>query len=82
MSTSGKMFHVTIEAARVNVGLTQQKMADLLHVNKTTVGNWEKGLSSPSLEQGREISEITGIPLDYLVVRNESNQMGKIRKEE
>lgn len=73
----GKIFPITIEAARVNVGLTQQELADKLDVNRTTVGSWEKGLTSPSLDQGREISRITGIPLDHLVVHRKSNQMGK-----
>lgn len=34
---------MTIKEARLNVGLTQQSMSDLLGIPKRTIENWETG---------------------------------------
>lgn len=59
-------FTITLEAARVNVGLTQSKLAAIIGVHRTTLHNWEKGKSSPDVAHLRAISEVTKIPMDYI----------------
>ncbi len=59
-------FTITLQAARVNAGLTQEKLAKLLGVHRTTLHNWETGKTSPDLTHLRRVSHITGIPMDYL----------------
>lgn len=59
---------ITLKAARVNAGLTQQEMADFLVVNRATVHNWETGKSVPRSDYLRKISLITNInEADFLL---------------
>ena len=44
------MLHETLKAARKAKGLSQEMLADRLHVVRQTVSKWEKGLSAPSAE--------------------------------
>lgn len=37
------MPNITLEAARVNCGMTQQEMADVMGVSRATVVDWENG---------------------------------------
>lgn len=41
------VMQLTLEALRVNVGMTQQDVADRLGVSRTTVIKWEKGDVQP-----------------------------------
>ena len=59
---------ITLEAARVNAGLTQKELAEKLGISNATVVNWEKGNTEPSASQLRKISELSGIPLDFIFV--------------
>lgn len=60
------MTRISLEAARVNAKLTQKELAEILGVSNTTVVNWEKGNTEPNLTQLRKISELSGIPLDFI----------------
>lgn len=40
-------FKMTIKEARIEAGLTQQKLADLLGIPKRSIENWEGGKSKP-----------------------------------
>ena len=57
---------ITLEAARVNAKLTQKELADILGVSNATIVSWEKGNTEPSVSQLRKISEISGIPMDFI----------------
>lgn len=63
------MPEITLKAARVNAGLTQKELAKELGVTNTTVNSWENGNTEPSLNQLREISRLSGIPMDFICVR-------------
>lgn len=60
--------HISLESARVNAKLTQGELAEKLGVSKTTVWNWENGNGEPSLSQLRIISDLSGIPMDFIFV--------------
>ena len=60
------MIQITLEAARVNAGYTQDAAAELLNVTKQTIINWEKSRTLPSVTQARDIERVYGIPLDYI----------------
>lgn len=62
------MPRISLAAARVNAKLTQRELAEKLEVSQTTINNWENGVSEPSLSQLRKISELSGIPMDFLFV--------------
>lgn len=63
---------ISIAACRVNAGLTQREFADKVGVSLATITNWEGGKSEPDLSQVRKISELSGIPLDFIFVQRES----------
>lgn len=67
------MPRISLEAARVNAGLTQKKLAEELGISNVTVVNWEKGVTEPTLSQLRKISQLSGIPMDFIYVPDKSN---------
>jgi DNA-binding XRE family transcriptional regulator len=68
-----RMTKISLEAARVNAGFTQREFAKELGVAHTTVVNWEKGNTEPNMSQLRKISELSGIPMDFIFVPDKSN---------
>lgn len=64
---------ISLAAARVNAGLTQEDVAKLMKVGKQTIVSWEKGKSEPKMSQSRQLSEIYNIPLDYIFLPEKSN---------
>ena len=67
------MPEISLEAVRVNAKMTQKEWAKVLGVTNTTVINWEKGNTEPSLSQLRKMSELSGIPMDFIFVPDTSN---------
>ncbi len=64
---------ISLAAARVNAGLTQETASKKMKVSKNTLVNWEKGISEPTITQGRKLSELYNIPLDYIFLPTKSN---------
>ena len=64
---------ISLEAVRVNAKMTQKEWASKLGVSNSTVVNWEKGNTEPSLSQLREMSRLSGVPMDFIVVPDKSN---------
>lgn len=64
---------ISLEAVRVNAGMTQKEWAKNLGVSNVTVVNWEKGNTEPSLSVLRRMSELSGIPMDFIFVPDKSN---------
>lgn len=59
---------ITLKAARINSGLDQKEFAKFIGVSNLTVSNWELGKTEPNLTQLKKISEVSGIPIDFLVL--------------
>ena len=55
-----------IKRKRLEMGLTQMKLAKYLHVDQTTISKWEKGFSHPDFETGKKLSLFFGIPLSRI----------------
>ena len=70
------MPRISLEAARVNAQLSQKELANILGVSSSTILNWEKGTSEPTLSQLRKLSELSGIPMDFIFVPEKSNKIG------
>lgn len=60
------MIKIKLKAARVNAGLSQKEAAKLLKVSNKTLGNWEKGLSFPTVDKSAQICELYGVPFNNL----------------
>lgn len=68
-----EQLQISLAAARVNAGLTQDDVAKVLKVGKQTIVNWEKGISEPKMSQARELSVLYKMPLDYIFLPTQSN---------
>lgn len=68
-----KNLQISLAAARVNAGLTQEEVVKKMHISKNTLVNWEKGTSEPTITQGRILSKIYNIPLDNIFLPMKSN---------
>jgi len=66
-------FKISLAAARVNAGLTQSDVAQILKVGKQTIVSWEKGKSEPKMSQSRQLSELYNMPLDNIFLPEKSN---------
>ena len=59
-------FQISLAAARVNAGLTQEEVAKSMNISKNTLVNWEKGKAEPTINQGRRLSELYNMPLEHI----------------
>lgn len=59
---------IRLAAVRVNADKTQDEWAELMGVAKSTVRNWESGKTIPNLQKIRKMSELSGIPIDFIFV--------------
>lgn len=58
---------VTLPVARKIAGITQVGLATALNVSESTVVNWEKGRSEPTVIQAQQIAETVNRPLDSII---------------
>ncbi len=63
---------ISLAAARVNVGLTQEDVAREMHVGKQTIVNWEKGKVSPSFASLQTLAVLYSIPVDNIFLPTKS----------
>lgn len=63
---------ITLAAARVNAGMTQEDVARKMRVSKNTVVNWEKGKVIPSFASLQTLSGIYMIPADCIFLPEKS----------
>ena len=57
---------ITLEAARVNAGMTQKEVAMAMNVDRTTVIRWEKAKKIPNYDESEKLAELYRIPLDNI----------------
>lgn len=56
-----------IRYLRKQLSKTQSEIASLIKKGQTTIGNWENGISEPSLDELLILSNFFDIPLDTLI---------------
>lgn len=61
-----QLIQISLAAARVNAGMTQDDVAKQMHVAKQTIVSWEKGESEPKISQARVLSSMYQMPLEYI----------------
>lgn len=59
-------YKISMKAARVNAGKTQEEAAKALKVAKQTIVSWETGKTSPTVEMARKYCEFCGAPYDAI----------------
>ena len=61
-----QIMKLTLKAARVNAGLTQEDVAKKLKKSKNTIVNYENGKSVPDIETGKALAALYGLSVDDL----------------
>lgn len=61
-----EILQISLAAARVNAKMTQEEVAKIMHVSKTTILNWEKGKVSPGIPELEMLCRIYKIPKDNI----------------
>ena len=56
-----------LKQLRADKKITQEKLAEILHVSRTTISSWETGRSYPDLQMIVEISDYFNVSLDFLL---------------
>ena len=64
-----------IRELRISKKLTQQELADELHITKQAISKWEKGKSVPDISSVERLSSFFGVSADYLI--NDSIETAK-----
>lgn len=67
-----EMAKVTVEAARVNAGLTQSELAEKMGVSRSTVINWESGKTEMKTAYLYMFCGITGFTEDDILLPTKS----------
>lgn len=57
---------ISLAAARVNAGMTQEDVAKQMGVSRITVINWENGKTVPGIPEIEMMAKLYGIPQDFI----------------
>lgn len=60
-------FSASLKEIRLENGLTQKQLSQLLKVSHTTVSSWEKSTREPSLEMLEKIAIALKCDVNYLI---------------
>lgn len=60
-------FAERFKRARINAGLTQQQVADALDVDRSTIAQYERGVSTPNLKNLPKNCEILNVKIEELL---------------
>ena len=58
---------LSLKAARVNAGLTQDEVARELNKSKNTISNYENGKSVPDMATGKALAKLYNTSIDDLI---------------
>ena len=58
---------MTLKAARVNSGVTQEQAAKMMGVSRSLIQNWERGKSFPDAMHLKKIETAYGVSYDDIV---------------
>lgn len=64
----------TIKRLRTEKGITQEELADLVGVRRTTVASWECDVRVPQIETARKLANLFGVPLTVIVPEESQGQ--------
>lgn len=64
-------FYEKLQELRKIKGLTQEELAEHLHVSRTAISKWESGRGYPNIDSLKAISKFYGVTLDELLSGDE-----------
>lgn len=66
------MIQISLAAARVNAQMTQEEVARMMGVDRSTIRRWERGDKIPGYDESKKLSNIYNMPLDYIFFEKHS----------
>lgn len=60
------MFNRRMREARLNAGLTQEKLARAMDMTTMTIRQWEYGNTQPTLDRFLMLADVLGVSIDWL----------------
>lgn len=66
------IFQERLKQARLDKGLTQEQLAELIGVAKSTLNGYEKGNREPDFFKIKKLIEVLGVDANYLLCVEES----------
>ena len=70
-------FQERLKQARLDKGLTQEQLAELIGVAKSTLNGYEKGNREPDFFKIKKLIEVLGVDANYLLCVDESETTKK-----
>lgn len=65
------MAKITLRAARVSAGFTQEELAEKMKISRKTLANWESGKTQITLAYLTLFCEVTGFQKDDIFLQYE-----------
>lgn len=62
-----------IQNLRIQKGLTQERLAEMLEVSRQSISKWELGQAVPDVDKIIRMSELFGVSTDTPLLRNEKD---------
>ena len=69
-----------LKTARKNSGMTQEEVAEKIHVTRVSVSNWETGKTLPDIASLIELSDLYNLTLDELL-KGDPKMTEKVKKD-
>lgn len=66
-----------ISRERKKAGLSQEALAEKLHVTRQTISNWESGKSLPDIESLKTLAQALNVPIERLIYEKQTAQPGE-----
>ena len=76
------IFQERLKQARLDKGLTQEQLAELIGVAKSTLNGYEKGNREPDFFKIKKLIEVLGVDANYLLCVDESETTKKAPTEQ
>ncbi len=64
---AGNLIHL-----RTKAGLTQAELAEKIHYSDKSVSKWERAESLPDLQVARELAQVFGVTVDFLITPHDA----------
>lgn len=62
-----EVFPKRLKELRLQSGMTQSQIADMLHIRQQSYARYEYGTGEPNMQTLYDLSEIFGVSIDYLL---------------
>ena len=62
----GEGMEITLKAARINAGLTQEQVKAKTGYSRNSLYRWEKGIGSPKWKDLKRLCELYGVPAECI----------------